>query len=56
MSSDKSSLFKTFDLFNTLKIMFLAVFSSTEHESLKIKVKNKEVLPASVRSWNKNHF
>ena len=36
--------------------MFLVVFSSTEHESLQIKIKNKEVLSVSVRYWNKNIF
>ena len=33
--------------------MFLVVFSSTEHESLQIKIKNKEVLSVSVRFGTK---
>ena len=51
-SLDKSSLFKTLDLVNTSKMMFLAAFALIEHESLQIKIKNREVLSASVRFWN----
>ena len=54
--SDKSSLFKAFDLVNTSKIMFLAVFLLIEHESLQNKNKNREALSVSLRFWNKKHF
>ena len=36
--------------------MSLAVFSLTEHESLQIKIKNKEGLSVSVRFYTKKHF
>ena len=36
--------------------MFLTVFSLIEHESLQIKIKNREVLSVSVRFLNKKHF
>ena len=40
--SDKSSLFKTLDFVNTTNIMFLAVFSLIEHESLQINIRTEK--------------
>ena len=48
-SSDKSSLYKIFDLINTSKITSLAYSSLTEHESLEMKITNTEVLSVSVK-------
>ena len=55
-SYDKPSCYKTFDFFKTSRIMFLALFPSTEHATSQIKTKNIDVLSVSVKFWYKKHF